>query len=53
MDVRDCIKGITNRFIEVGKPSQDGYVESSNSKIPDECLNRAPFSESQRREENH
>ncbi len=37
------MKGITHRFIEPGKPSQNGYIESFNGKLRDECLNEHWF----------
>lgn len=33
------IKGITHRFIEPGKPSQNGYIESFKGNLYYECLN--------------
>lgn len=37
------MKGITHRFIEPGEPSQNGYIESFNGKLCDECLNEHWF----------
>lgn len=35
--------GITLDFIQPGKPSQNGFIESFNGKFRDECLNRHWF----------
>ena len=43
MDAWAYMKGITHRFIEPGKPSQNGYIESFNGKLRDECLNEHWF----------
>ena len=43
MDAWAYIRGITHRFIEPGKPSQNGYIESFNGKLRDECLNEHWF----------
>jgi len=32
-------RGITLAFIQPGKPTQDAFVESFNSRLRDECLN--------------
>jgi putative transposase len=34
---------VTHRFITPGKPSQNGYIESFNGKLRDECLNEHEF----------
>ena len=36
-------RGVRLRFIEPGKPQQNGYVESFNGKFRDECLNEHWF----------
>lgn len=36
-------RGITLRFIQAGKPTQNAYVESFNGKFRDECLNEHWF----------
>jgi putative transposase len=36
-------RGVRLRFIEPGKPQQNGYVESFNGKLRDECLNEHWF----------
>src|SRR2546422_1691239 len=33
-------RGITLAFIQPGKPTQDAFVESFNSRLRDECLDR-------------
>ena len=43
MDAWAYIRGITHRFIDPGKPSQNGYIESFNGKFRDECLNEHCF----------
>jgi putative transposase len=43
MDAWAYEKGISHRFIEPGKPSQNGYIESFNGKLRDECLNEHWF----------
>lgn len=35
--------GIEHRFIAPGKPSQNGFIESFNGKLRDECLNEHEF----------
>ncbi len=35
--------GVDHQFIEPGKPQQNGYVESFNGKVRDECLNQHCF----------
>ena len=34
---------VTHRFITPGKPAQNGYIESFNGKLRDECLNENEF----------
>lgn len=34
---------VHHRFITPGKPSQNGYIESFNGKLRDECLNETEF----------
>ncbi len=34
---------VAHRFITPGKPSQNGYIESFNGKLRDECLNETEF----------
>ncbi len=34
---------VRHRFITPGKPSQNGFIESSNGKLRDECLNEHEF----------
>lgn len=34
---------VTHRFISPGKPAQNGYIESFNGKLRDECLNENEF----------
>ncbi len=43
--VRDWLHrvGVTTLFIEPGSPWENGYVESFNGKLRDECLNRERF----------
>ena len=43
--VRDWLYrvGVTTLFIEPGSPWENGYVESFNGKLRDECLNRERF----------
>ena len=36
-------RGVTQQFIEPGKPVQNAYVESFNGKVRDECLNEHWF----------
>ena len=36
-------KGIRHLLIEPGKPMQNGYIESFNGKLRDECLNEQWF----------
>jgi putative transposase len=36
-------RGVRLRFIDPGKPSQNGFVESFNGRFRDECLDRAWF----------
>lgn len=35
--------GIEHRYIQPGKPSQNGFIESFNGKLRDECLNENLF----------
>lgn len=37
--------GVQQWFIQPGKPSQNGYIESFNGKLRDECLNAEKFSD--------
>ncbi len=39
LDVWAAARKVTLDFIEPGKPSQNGYLESFNGKFRDECLN--------------
>ena len=43
--VRDWLRrvGVTTLFIQPGSPWENGYVESFNGKLRDECLNRERF----------
>lgn len=34
---------VHHRFITPGKPPQNGYIESFNGKLRDECLNETEF----------
>ena len=36
-------RGVTLRLIEPGKPNQNAYIESFNSRFRDECLNEHWF----------
>jgi putative transposase len=36
-------RGIQLNFIEPGKPSQNGFIESFNGRLRDECLNESVF----------
>src|SRR4029077_15792747 len=36
-------RGVTLRLIEPGKPNQNAYIESFNSRLRDECLNEHWF----------
>ena len=36
-------RGVRLHFIEPGKPQQNGYIESFNGKLRDECLNEHWF----------
>ena len=38
-----AVQDITTRFIEPGKPWQNGFAESFHSRLRDECLNRELF----------
>ena len=42
---------VEHRFITPGKPSQNGYIESFNGKLRDECLNEHEFINLQRARE--
>lgn len=39
---QDC--GVTWQYIAPGKPMQNGFVESFNCRLRDECLNETLFS---------
>jgi len=42
--MRGCIgRGITLAFIQPGKPTQDAFIESFNSRLRDACLNAHCF----------
>jgi len=43
LDAWACQRGVKLHFIEPGKPSQNGYIESFNGKLRDECLNENWF----------
>jgi putative transposase len=43
MDAWAYSHGVELEFIEPGKPSQNGYVESFNGRLRDECLNTELF----------
>ena len=36
-------RGVALDFIRPGKPSENGYIESFNGKLRDECLNANQF----------
>lgn len=36
-------RGVTLRLIELGKPTQNAYIESFNGRFRDECLNEHWF----------
>ena len=36
-------RGVTLDFIRPGKPSENGFIESFNGKLRDECLNANQF----------
>ncbi len=36
--------GVDLRFIQPGKPSQNGFIEAFNARVRDECLNENLFS---------
>jgi len=36
-------RGVTLEFIRPGKPAENGYIESFNGKLRDECLNASQF----------
>ena len=36
-------RGVQLRLIEPGKPNQNAYIESSNARLRDECLNEHWF----------
>jgi len=44
-------KRINWRYIEPGKPYQNGYIESFNGKLRDECLNESWFTSLERAKE--
>jgi len=43
LDAWACSRGVGLHFIEPGKPSQNGHMESFNGKLRDECLNENWF----------
>jgi putative transposase len=43
LDAWAYARGVTQQFIEPGKPVQNAYVESFNGKLRDECLNEHWF----------
>jgi putative transposase len=43
MDVWACRNGVKLDFIEPGKPTQNGLIESFNGRFRDECLNQEWF----------
>jgi putative transposase len=38
-----CNNGVTMRFIDPGKPTQNAFIESFNGRVRDECLNQFWF----------
>jgi putative transposase len=44
LDVWACQNGVKLHFIEPGKPTQNGLIESFNGRFRDECLNQEWFS---------
>jgi putative transposase len=36
-------RGVKLQFIEPGKPTQSAFIESSNSRLREECLNEHVF----------
>lgn len=44
LDVWACRNGVKLDFIEPGKPTQNGLIESFNGRFRDECLNQEWFS---------
>ena len=47
-DVRSDRRSVTLDFIHRGKPVENGFVESFNGRLRDECLNANQFSPSTR-----
>jgi putative transposase len=43
MDAWACSRGVGLHFIEPGRPSQNGHMESFNGRLRDECLNENWF----------
>lgn len=43
MDEWAYLRGVELRFIQPGKPTQNGYVESFNGKFREECLSQSHF----------
>lgn len=43
LDVWACHNGVKLDFIEPGKPTQNGLIESFNGRFRDECLNQEWF----------
>lgn len=44
LDIWACPNGVKLHFIEPGKPTQNGLIESFNGRFRDECLNQEWFS---------
>lgn len=44
LDIWACQNGVKLHFIEPGKPTQNGLIESFNGRFRDECLNQEWFS---------
>jgi len=43
LDQRACERGVKLQFIEPGKPIQNAFIESFNSRLREECLNEHVF----------
>ena len=37
------LKGVQINYIDPGKPTQNGFIESPNARMRDECLRRPHF----------